>query len=138
MATDKQVIIDGKTMTHGRGVKESIEGSSADSIVCFDETLTDGSPAVTYKLEIERIVFDSRAKYEQLRDTFMKMINKPARITTREVIRYKNNAPFVIVKNYSSCVLDSKDYEMKPEEMSVQNLSFKCADMTEYTEDYIE
>ena len=133
---DKIIIINGKNIYHGQGVKESIEHSSADSIVCFDETITDGSPAVTYKLEIDRIIFETRKNYEKIRDILNKMIGVPGTITTREVIRYKNNAPFVIVKNYSGCVLDGKDYEMKPEEMSAQKLSFKCASMDEYTEDY--
>ena len=135
---DKTIIIDGKTMAHGQGVKESIEGSSADAIVCFDETITDGSPGISYKLEIDRILYESRSYYEKMRDKLKKMITKPSDITTREVIRYKKQQPFVIVKNYSGCVLDAKTYEMKPEEMSAQNLSFKCADMEEYTEDYIE
>lgn len=135
---DKVIIINGRNITHGRGVSESIENSSASSIVCFDETLTDGSPGITYKLDIDRIVLDTRAKYEKFRDIFKEMITVPGTITTREVIRYKNAAPFVIVKNYSSCVLDAKTYEMKPEEMSAQKLTFKCASMDEYTEEYTE
>ena len=34
---DKEVILNGKTLVHGQGVKESIEKNSAESIVCFDE-----------------------------------------------------------------------------------------------------
>ena len=137
MAPDKVVIINGKNMYHGKGVKESIEKSSAGSIVCFDEAITDGSATVTYKLTIDRLVYESRKTYETLRDTLNKMLSKQGTITTREVIRYKNKAPFVIVKNYSGCILDGKDYEMKPEERSAQSLSFICSDMDEYTEDYI-
>ena len=135
---DKEVIINGRTLVHGQGVKESMEGSSAESIVCFDEVITDGSAVVSYKLEIDRIVFETRAKYEKLRDTFNRMMSKPGTITTREVIRFKNSAPFVIVKNYSGCILEGKEYEMKPEEKTAQNLTFVCAGMEEYTEDYIE
>ena len=50
---------------------------------------------------------------------------------------YHSEEPFVIVKNYHGCVLDGKDYEMKPEEKSAQKLSFLCETMDEYTEDYI-
>lgn len=135
---NKEVIINGRTLVHGKGVKESIEGSSAESIVCFDETLTDGSDIVSYKLEIDRIVIETRTQYEKLRDTFKWMMKKPGTITTREVIRYKSSRPFVIVKNYSGCILEGKDYEMKPEENSAQSLSFICSDMEEYTEDYVE
>ena len=135
---DKEIIINGKTLVHGQGVKESIESSSADTIKCFDEVITDGSDVISYKLEIERIVIESRKTYEKLRDTFKKMLKTKGNITTREVIRYKNSAPFVIVKNYHGCILDGKDYEMKPEENSAQKLSFLCETMDEYTEDYTE
>ena len=135
---DKEVIINGRTLVHGTGVKESIEKSGAKSIVCFDEAIVDGSDTVSYKLTVDRIVFEKRSTYEKLRDIFKKMLKTPGTITTREVIRYKNAAPFVIVKNYTGVILDGRDYEMKPEERSVQNLSFLCADMDEYTEDYTE
>ena len=138
MAADKIVILNGKNMYHGTGVKESIEKSSADSIVCFDEAITGGSDTVTYKLTIDRLIFESRAVYERLRDTLKGMLSTPGTITTREVIRYKNKAPYVIVKNYYGCILDGRDYEMKPKERSAQSLSFICSDMDEYTEDYIE
>ena len=135
---EKEVIINGRTLVHGTGVKESIEKSGAESVVCFDEAIVDGSDTVSYKLTIDRIVFEKRTIYEKLRDIFKKMLKTPGTITTREVIRYKNAAPFVIVKNYTGVILDGRDYEMKPEERSVQNLSFLCADMDEYTEDYTE
>ena len=135
---DKEVIINGKTLVHGTGVKESIEKSSAESVICFDEAIIDGSDTVSYKLTVDRIVFETKKNYERLRDAFKKMMKTPGTITTREVIRYKNSKPFVIVKNYSGVILDGRDYEMKPDERSVQNLSFLCADMDEYTEDYTE
>ena len=135
---DKEVIINGRTLVHGTGFKESIEKNGAESVVCFDESIVDGSDAISYKLTIDRIVFEKRVAYETLRNVFKKMLSKPGTITTREVIKYKNSPPFVIVKNYSGVILDGRDYEMKPAERSVQNLSFICADMDEYTEDYTE
>ena len=131
---DVEIIINGKTVTHGTGVKESIDKSGADSIVCFDEAITDGSDVVSYKLTIDRIVYETREKYVELRNAFKKMLATPGTITTRQIIRYKNKTPFVIVKNYSGCIMDGRDYEMKPEEKSAQNLSFICSDMEEYTE----
>ena len=135
---DKTIIIDGKTVVHGTGVKESIEKSTAESIVCFDEVITDGSDTVSYKLTIDRLMYEDRKYYDSLSAKLRKMLSVPAEITTREVIRWKKNQAFVVVKNYHNCILDGKDYEMKPEERSAQNLSFVCASMDEYTEDYTE
>lgn len=135
---DKEIIINSLPLVHGKGVKESLDKTSASSTVCFDETITQGGDAISYKLSIDRIVFETREEYEALRDAFKEMLSVPGTITTREVIRYRVDEPFVIVKNYSGCVLDGKDYEMKPEEMSAQSLSFLCNDMEEYTEEYTE
>ena len=134
---EAEIIINGKTMVHGTGVKESIEKSSAESVVCFDEVLTDGTDQVSYKLDIDRIVYESKGYYLALSKIFKKMLSTPGTITTRQTIKYKNNKPFVIVKNYSGCILDGKDYEMKPEERAAQNLSFICSSMEEYTEDVV-
>ena len=130
-----EIIINGKTMVHGTGVKESLEKSGAESVVCFDEVLTDGTGQVSYKLDIDRVVYESRTTYRDLNKIFKEMLSTPGTITTRQTIKYKNKAPFVIVKNYSGCILDGKEYEMKPEERAAQNLSFICANMEEYIED---
>ncbi len=132
---DKEVIINGTTLVHGQGVKESIDKSNADATVCFDEVITKGSVSVSYKLSIDRLVFESKEQYEALRDELNDLISNPGIITTREVIRFKNDTPFVIVKNFTGAVLDGRDYEMKPEEHSAQNLSFLCDGCEEYTED---
>ena len=129
-----EVILNGKTLVHGTGVKESIEKSGAESIVCFDEVLTDGTDQVSYKLDIDRLVFETRNDYVQIRYILKTMLKTPGTITTRETIRYKNSKPWVIVKNYSGCILDGRDFEMKPEEKSAQSLSFICSSMDEYTE----
>ena len=132
-----EIIINGKTMVHGTGVKESLEKSGAESVVCFDEVLTDGTGQVSYKLDIDRVVYESRTTYRDLNKIFKEMLSTPGTITTRQTIKYKNKAPFVIVKNYSGCILDGREYEMKPEERAAQNLSFICANMEEYIEDAV-
>lgn len=132
---DKEVIINGTTLVHGQGVKETIDKSSASSTVCFDEVITEGSDTVSYKVTVDRLVFETREQYEELRNQLDIMMKEPGIITTREVIRFKNDSPFVIVKNFTGAILDGKDYEMKPEEHSAQNLSFLCKDCDEYTED---
>jgi hypothetical protein len=130
---DKEVIINGKTVVHGQGVKESLE-TNTSTTACFDEVVTQGSPTVSYTLDIDRLVFETREQYEALRAELNKMLNIPGMITTREVIRFKNDSPFVIVKNFTGAILDGKDYEMKPEEHSAQNLKFICNSCEEYTE----
>ena len=132
---DKEVLINSIVLVHGQGVKESFDKTGADSIVCFDEAITHGSGTITYKLTIDRVVFENREDYEKLSKELKKMLNTPGDVTTREIIRYKADEPFTIVKNYHGCILDGKDYEMKPEEMSAESISFICSSVDEYTED---
>ena len=134
---DVEIIINGKTLVHGTGVKESLEKSGAESTVCFDEVLTDGTEQVSYKLDIDRVIYETKLTYLNLSKVFKAMLSTPGTITTRQTIKYKNKEPFVIVKNYSGCILDGRDYEMKPEERAAQNLSFICANMEEYIEDVV-
>ena len=131
---DKEIIINGTTVVHGKGVKESLN-TSTSSTACFDEVITEGSPSISYKLDIDRVVFETKEQYESLNAELKSLIKNPGIITTREVIRFKNDSPFVIVKNFTGAILDGNDYEMKPEEHSAQNLSFICSDCDEYTED---
>lgn len=129
-----EIIINGKTLVHGQGVKESLEKSSAESVVCFDESITRGSSTVSYKLDIDKIVYEWYTGYNEMRKIFDNMLSTPGMITTREVIRLAGKRPFVIVKEFSGCILDGQDYEMKPEDLSAQSLSFLCSGKREYTE----
>ena len=119
-------------MLHGKGVKDS-EDTSTSTTVCFDEVVPEGSPNVGFTLEIERLVYETKEEYDWLREELKKMRSVGGNITTREVIRYKNSRPFVINKHFTDCILDGKDYEMKPEEHSAMKLKFICGDLDEET-----
>lgn len=130
---DKQVIINGHVMLHGKGVKDSADTNTSTTI-CFDEVVPQGADTVGYTLEIERLIYENKEEYDWLRKTLKKMLSVPGMVTTREIIRYKNSKPFVIIKNFTNVILDGKDYEMKPEEKSAQKLKFICGDCDERTE----
>ena len=130
---DKEIIINGHSILHGKGVKDSTE-TSTNTTVCFDEVVPEGSPNVSYTLEIERLIYETKEEYDWLRDELKKMLSVGGYVTTREIIRYKDSKPFVIVKDFKECILDGKDYEMKPEEHSAMKLKFICGDCEETTQ----
>lgn len=139
---DKEVLIavkrqDGTdlsvNMKHGQGVKESVE-TETSTTVCFDEVITEGAEKVSYTLEIERIIFETRKDYEDLRDILALMQHIPGDVQTRETIKYKNEAPFTIVKNFGGAILDGNEFEMKPEEKTAHSIKFVCSSKDEYTE----
>lgn len=130
---DKEIIINGHTVLHGTGVKDS-ETTSTNTTTCFDEVVPQGAPIVGCTLEVNKLIYETKEEYDWLRDELKKMRSIGGTITTREVIRYKDSRPFVIVKNFSDCILDGKDYEMKPEEHSALGLKWICASCDESTE----
>ena len=133
---DKEVIINGHNMLHGTGVKDS-EDTSTNSTPCFDEVLTQGAKQTGGTLEIDRLIFESKEEYDWLSAELRKMKSEHGMITTRQIIRVEK--PYVIIKNFTGCILNGKDFEMKPEEHSAQNLKFiweACDERTEYIYTY--
>ena len=120
----------GITIRRGRSVKDSLE-TDTDSIKCFDEVVPQGSATVGGTLEIEKLGYDSADDYVALRDKLKEMLSKPTMVTTFETIRFKDDAPYIIQKNYKDCILDTKDYEMNPDEHAVMNLKFIYAECDE-------
>ena len=133
---DKSIVIAGNRLVHGTGVKESIDKNTADTITTFDGNITIGSDTVSYKLTIDKIAYESITAYQNYSRIFRQMLSQKKEISTYEVIRFKNQDPYRIIKHYHGCILDGKDYEMKPEELSTVNLSFICESMEEIVEPY--
>ena len=131
---DRTIVIAGNRLVHGTGVKESIEKSQADTITTFDGNITFGSDTVSYKLSIDKVTYESMSAYQTYSRIFKQMLSQKREISTYEVVRFKNQSTYRIVKHYHGCILDGKDYEMKPEELSTVNLTFICEDMEETVE----
>ena len=119
-------------LRHGQGVKESVE-TETSSTVCFDEVIVEGAEKVSYKLEIDRIIFETRKEYEDLRDILKEIQHIPGTVETRETIKYKDEDPFTIVKTFGGAILDGNEFEMKPEEKTAHNMSFLCSTKDETT-----
>ena len=120
-------------LRHGQGVKESVETSTSET-VCFDEVIVEGAEKTSYKLEIERILFERKDEYIDLRDILSAIQHVPGTVETRETIRYKDEAPFTIVKTFGGAILDGNEFEMKPEEKTAHSLNFVCGSKDEIIE----
>ena len=117
----------------GQGVKESVETSTSQT-VCFDEVITEGAEKVSYKLEIERVLYETKQEYIDLRDILTAIQHVQGTVETRETIRYKDEAPFTIVKTFGGAILDGNEFEMKPEEKTAHSLNFVCGSKDEIIE----
>lgn len=118
----------------GTNVKDSPE-TQTNSIACFGEVVTDGASEIGGTLEIEKLSYDSMQDYIDIETKLLEMRSVPTMVTTVEVIRFKDEAPYTIYKNYLHCILDGNDYESKPAEKSTRNLKFRYSEMVQNIKD---
>ena len=125
----KRVIINGKTMMNGTSVKGSRE-TSTNATPTFDGVITQGTRNVSHTLELERVSYEGMVSYMELSDTIDKMIDIPAMVTVEEdIYPTGNEKPFTIIREYHDCVVDGDEYEISPEEHTVESLKFLAARM---------
>ena len=127
--SDKRVIINGKTMMHGTSVKGSRE-TSTNATPTFDGVITQGTRNVSHTLELERVTYEGMTTYLELSNVIEKMIDIPAMVTVEEdIYPTGNEKPFTIIREYHDCVVDGDEYEISPEEHTVESLKFLAASM---------
>lgn len=120
----------------GTSFKDTPEYSS-DMIKCFDENVNQGSDVVGGTIEIEKLVYDGRQQYIDLRDKLKAMKTEPAMVTTFQRIKFKGDKPYIIRKNYKGCLIASNDEESNPGEISTKTFSFtyeECVEIDPYEE----
>ena len=125
----KRVIINGKTMMNGTSVKGSRE-TSTNATPTFDGVITQGTRNVSHTLELERVSYEGKVSYMELSDVIEKMIDIPAMVTVEEdIYPTGDEKPFTIIREYHDCVVDGDEYEISPEEHTVESLKFLAASM---------
>ena len=122
---DKQVIIDGVTMMYGTSVKSSPEVSNSTTQT-FDGAVTQGLRDVSWTIEIDRVRYDSKVTHRKLSQIIEEMMETPKMVTVREIVRPVGEKPYVIKDNFFGCITDGNDYEIKPDDHTVENLKFKA------------
>lgn len=127
--SDKRIIINGKTMMNGTKVKGSRE-TSTKATPTFDGVITQGTRNVSHTLELERVSYEGRVSYLELSKVIDKMIDIPAMVTVEEDIYPSGNEkPFTIIREYHDCIVNGDEYEISPEEHTVESLKFIAASM---------
>lgn len=126
---DKEVLIGGKKMMWGTGVKASPEISES-STQTFDGAVVQGMGDVPYTIEISKLRYDGMSTHRALSEKVEKMMEVPDIVTVREVVRPKGEKPYEVVHNYHDCITTGADYEIKPDDNTVENLKFKASKRT--------
>ena len=122
---NKEIIIDGKKMMYGTSGKASPE-TNTSSTSTFDGVINEGLDEVPWSLEFSKLRYESLATHKEMSETLDRMISIPAMVTIRETIHTPEEV-YTVVDNFFNCLVDGNDYEVKPEEKTVENLKFKAA-----------
>ena len=130
MAKDKQVIIGSGNsqlqMLYGTGVKESPETSESTTNT-FTGAVVQGASEVAYTLEIEKLRYEGMDRHMQISQKIEEMMSVPDNITVVDTIRPKGERPYMVIKRYFGCITTGNDYEIKPDEHTVESLKFKSS-----------
>ena len=114
---DKEVIIKGKKMMYGTGIKASPETNSS-STSTFDGVITQGSDKIPWSIEISKVRYEDMATHKELSETVEGMLAKPEMVTIREIIQTGDEV-YTVVDNFYDCLTDGNDYEINPDEQTV-------------------
>ena len=125
---DKKVIIGGATVGYVTSVKASPE-SNTSSTATFDGAITQGADSIAWSLELSKIRFERPATHKKLSELLDTMWSRGKTITVRETVHSKTE-DYTIVDNYSNCILEGNDYEIKPDDLTTESLKFKASKRT--------
>ncbi len=136
---EKEIWLDGVRIFHGTSIKVS-KNTNTTTTTTFDEVVNGGTANISYSIDCSKVAYDTEIEYLELEDKLEEMLETPSMITIREVRKPPApNDPFVVVRNYHDCLVDGGDFEIKPEDLTVENLKFKTGRHTKndrYTEPY--
>ena len=122
---NKEIIIDGKKMMYGTSGKASPE-TNTSSTSTFDGVINEGLDEVPWSLEFSKLRYESLATHKEMSETLDRMISVPAMVTIRETVRTPDEV-YTVVDNYFNCLVNGNDYEIKPEEKTVENIKLKAS-----------
>ena len=123
--SDKEIIIDGVTVMYGTSIKASPEVTNSTTQT-FDGAINQGLKDVSWSIEISRVRYDSKFGHMRLSQLIDNMMDTPKMVTIRETIRPTGEKPYVVKDNFFGCITDGNDYEIKPDDHTVENLKFKA------------
>ena len=123
---DKEVIIAGKKVMYGTGIKASPETNNSTTNT-FDGNIVQGTKNVAYSIEINRVRYDAQVTHKELSEKIDDMMENPDIITIREIVRPSGEEPYTVVDNFFDCITEGADYEIKTDDHTVENLKFKAS-----------
>ena len=128
---DKEIIIGSGdnviTLLYGTSVKETPDISSNTSTTqTFSGPIIQGSEEIAYDIEIGRLRYEGKEMHKKLSEKLEEMLHIKDNITIIDTVRPAGEPAYSVISNYYNCLVTGNDYEMKPEEYTVENLKFRA------------
>ena len=124
MAVTKEVLINGERVLYGTQIKGT-RNTNANSTPTFDGVVPNGTSKISHSLEISKLSYDGYVTYVRLCEIIDGMLEVGGIITVRER-HVMPEEEFEVIYDYHDCIVDGDDYEIKPEDRTVENLKFIC------------
>lgn len=125
---DKEFYIGSMKVMWGTNVKVSPE-TNITSTATFDGVLTDGTDKIPYSITMDRLRYGTQTEYMALHQKLDSMLNTPETIKIVETVRTSTEV-FKVIDYVYNCLVDGDEYEIKADERTVENLSFKGSSKT--------
>lgn len=122
---DKEVYVNGKKLGFTTTAKASPETNTSTEDT-FDGPVNMGSEKVPWSLEISALRYGGVSDYKTVYDTVYKMLSIKGDITFKETVRDDSGNEFTRYDYFNGCITDGLDFEMKPNESTVEELKFKA------------
>ena len=134
MADNDKVVIIGtgesaKEMMYGTSVKDSPE-TSESTTKTFSGAVVQGTDNIPYTIEISKLRYEGKTTHRELSEKVEDMLKNPDTVTIRETVRPVGERPYVVIKTHFGCITTGNDYEIKPDDHTVENLKFKSSRRT--------
>lgn len=122
---DKIIIIDGVTVAYATSVKASPETNTSETST-FDGSIVQGADKVAWSVEMEKVRFEDSKSHRELSELLDDMWANPKMVTVIETVHSKNE-DYTVKDNFYGCLIESNDYEIKPDDLTSESIKFKAS-----------
>ncbi|WP_346662209.1 hypothetical protein [uncultured Methanobrevibacter sp.] len=127
--SNKEVYINGVKVLYGTSIKASPETSLATTTT-FDGPVNSGTDKIPYTIEISKLRYEGLQEHKEMDRILNSMLVNPATVTVKETVITATET-YTIVDHYFGGLIDGNDYEIKPDDHTVENLKIKCESKSE-------
>ena len=114
--SNKEVYINGVKVLYGTSIKASPETSLATTTT-FDGPVNSGTDKIPYTIEISKLRYEGLQEHKEMDKILNSMLVNPATVTVKETV--------------ITATETGNDYEIKPDDHTVENLKIKCESKSE-------